>query len=64
MTDKKLNSFKELESKRLDTLPDESKELVIDTINSIHHLFLFLGDGLLLQLQSMVKFVEMLGEDA
>lgn len=63
MTTDRKNSFKELESIAKDELPEEAKEQVIETINSVHQVIAFIAEGLVMPIETAVGFIKMLAED-
>jgi len=65
MTTENHNPFKELESSREDLLPDETKDQVIETVNSVHQVLEFIGEGILLPAQALITtLLFFLGDDS
>jgi len=64
MTTETKNSFKELEKARKELLPEERKETVIETVNSVHQIMEMVGLGISIPLISLAKtFLFFLGEE-
>jgi len=49
------NSFKELGEEQNEQLPDETKEVVIETVNSVHEIMEIVGLGITLPTLTMVN---------
>lgn len=55
MTTEFKKSFKELEEERKELLPDDSKETVIETVNTVHQILEVIGLGITIPSISLVK---------
>lgn len=49
------NSFKELGEEQNEQLPNETKEVVIETVNSVHEIMEIIGLGITLPTLTMVN---------
>lgn len=57
MSAEKTNPFKELESNQKELLPGESRERVIETVNTVHQLLEVIGTSISLPLESLAKTI-------